>query len=143
MLKIFIVVILMISLLSCKKEKIEGIVIGNTLYTHQSLFENRAMESLISKSLKKDGVAIVGLKNFPNGGAASLYDLGYVMTQVIYRIGEDDFVCILSEMSKSEVVGFEDLVRAGLEYGDNNYDGKADNLQIEFEFPRLTEVFSQ
>jgi hypothetical protein len=134
---------LIINFTSCKKEKVEGIIIGDTLFVHQSLSENRKMENLISKSLKKDKKAIIELKNFPNGGAASSYDLGYVMTQIIYQTGENNFAEILSRIPKSERKGFEALIMVGLEYGDNDYNGKMDNKRIECEFPKLNKILNE
>ena len=101
------------------------------------------MENLISKALKKEKNAIVEIKNFPNGGAANSYDLGYVLTQIIYRIGEKDFADILRRIPKSERNEFEGLIAVGLEYGDNDYDGKMDNKRIETEFPKLTEILNE
>ena len=137
-----ILLFLTIILVSCKKEKVDGIIIGDTLFVHQSLSENRKMENLIKNSLKKDKNAILEIKNFPNGGAASSYDLGYVLTQIIYRIGEKDFADILREIPKSERNGIEGLIAVGLEYGDNDYDGKMDNKRIESEFPKLTKILN-
>ncbi len=127
----------------CKKEKVDGIIIGGTLLTHQSLERNRKIEKLILQSLKKDKNSIIELKNFPNGGAASAYDLGYIITQIIYRIGEKDFAKILIEIPKSERKGFAGFIMAGLEYGDNDYDGKMDNKRMESEFPKLTEILNE
>jgi len=138
-----ILLLLTIILVSCKKEKVDGIIIGDTLFVHQSLTENRKMENLIYQALKKEKKAIVELKNFPNGGAASSYDLGFVLTQIIYRIGEKDFANILREIPKSERNEFEGLIAVGLEYGDNDYDGKMDNKRMETEFPKLTEILNE
>ena len=138
-----ILLFLTIILISCKKEKVDGIIIGDTLFVHQSLTENRKMENLIYQALKKEKNAFVEIKNFPNGGAASSYDLGYVLTQIIYRIGEKDFVDILREIPKSERNGFDGLIAVGLEYGDNDYDGKMDNKRMETEFPKLTEILNE
>ncbi|MFD2696970.1 hypothetical protein ACFSQ0_03120 [Mesonia sediminis] len=141
--KKILLLFLTIILVSCKKEKVDGIIIGDTLFVHQSLTENRKMENLIYKALKKEKKAIVELKNFPNGGAASSYDLGYVLTQIIYRIGETNFADILREIPKSERNGFDGLIAVGLEYGDNDYDGKMDNKRMETEFPKLTEILNE
>lgn len=141
--KKIILLFLTIILISCKKEKVDGIIIGDTLLVHQSLSENRKIESLIYQALKKEKNAFVEIKNFPNGGAASSYDLGYVLTQIIYRIGEKSFADILREIPKSERNEFEGLIAVGLEYGDNDYDGKMDNKRIETEFPKLTEILNE
>jgi hypothetical protein len=141
--KKILLLFLAIILVSCKKEKVDGIIIGDTLFVHQSLTENRKMENLIYKALNKEKKAIIELKNFPNGRAASSYDLGYVLTQIIYRIGETDFGDVLREIPKSERNGFDGLIAVGLEYGDNDYDGKMDNKRMETEFPKLTEILNE
>ncbi len=143
MVKKIIFLFVILTIISCKKEKVDGIIIGDTLFVHQSLSENIKMESLINHALKKDKNAIIGIKKFTNGGAASSYDLGYVLTQIIYRIGENEFANILREIPKSELNGFEGLIAVGLEYGDNDYDGKMDNKRMETEFPKLTEILNE
>ena len=138
-----ILLLLALFLFNCKKEKVDGIIIGDTLLVHQTLTENRKLENLIYKALNKEKNAFIELKNFPNGGAASSYDFGYVLTQIIYRIGEKDFVDILRRVPKSDRYEFDGLIAVGLEYGDNDYDGKMDNKRIETEFPKLKEVLNE
>ncbi|WOD45148.1 hypothetical protein [Hwangdonia lutea] len=94
------------------------------------------MKHLIVKTLNKDYKALIALKNFPNGGAASSYDLGYIISQIIYRLGEDEFLSLVKKFPKNEQ-NFEGLIDVGLEYGDNNYDGKMDDKKFEQEFPKL------
>jgi len=143
MVKNIIFIFLILTIISCKKEKIDGIIIGDTLFVHQSVSENRKMVNLINKALKKDKNAIIEITNFPNGGAASSYDLGYVLTQIIYRIGENEFADILRKIPKSERNEIEGLISVGLEYGDNDYDGKMDEKRMETEFPKLTEIINE
>jgi hypothetical protein len=141
--KIIVLFLIFNFMVCCKNDKIEGVIIGDTLFVHQSFSENQKMRHLISNALKKDKESIIELKDFPNGGAASAYDLGCVLTQIIYRIGEDEFARILREIPKEKRKGFEGLIAVGLEYGDNDYDGKMDNKRIGIEFPQLVEVFKE
>jgi hypothetical protein len=143
MVKNIIFIFLTLTIISCKKEKIDGIIIGDTLFVHQSVSENRKMVNLINQALKKDKNAIIEITNFPNGGAASSYDLGYVLTQIIYRIGENEFADILRKIPKSKRNEIEGLIAVGLEYGDNDYDGKMDEKRMETEFPKLTEILNE
>jgi len=143
MVKNIIFIFLISTIISCKKEKIDGIIIGDTLFVHQSVSENRKMVNLINHALKKDKNAIIEIINFPNGGAASSYDLGYVLTQIIYRIGESEFADILKKIPKSERNEIEGLIAVGLEYGDNDYDGKMNERRMETEFPKLTEILNE
>ena len=74
-------------------------------------------------------------------GAAGSYELGYIITQIIYKIGEDDFYKIISSLSPEEIKGFEGYIQVGLEYGDNNHNGVMDNKKMNQEFPRLYNLF--
>ena len=56
---------------------------------------------------------------------------------------EEDFADILRKTPKSERNEFEGLIAVGLEYGDNDYDGKMDNKRMETEFPKLTETLNE
>ena len=126
-----------IILFGCKTDYVDGVIIGDTLYVHQTYKENQIMQKLIKNALKKDEKAIKDLIEFPNGGAASSYDLGFVITQVIYRIGEDEFINLIKNINIEELNELRGLIWVGLEYGDNNYDGIIDDKQIETEFPKL------
>ncbi|MEY8868046.1 hypothetical protein AB9K24_00965 [Meridianimaribacter flavus] len=123
-------------LIGCKTDNVDGIIIGDTLFVHQSFSRNKKMKKLIQQSLNKDSNALVSLKNFPNGGAASSYDLGYVITQIIYRLGEEEFINLVKRFPENEQ-DFEGLIDVGLEYGDNDYNGKMDNKRFKDEFPKL------
>ena len=131
---------LMLTVSSCKNEKVDGIIIGDTLFVHQSVSENMRMVKLIKKALENDKRAIAELTEFPNGGAASSYDLGYVITQIIYRIGEENFAKAIFEIPSKKLSNIEGLIDVGLEYGDNDYDGKRDNRRMENEFPKLNQM---
>ena len=143
MVKNIIFIFLILTIISCKKEKVDGIIIGDTLFVHQSVSENRKMVNLINNALKKDKNAIVNLTEFPNGGAASSYDLGFVITQIIYRIGEENFAKTIIDLPTKKLGNIEGLIAVGLEYGDNDYDGKMDNRRIEQEFPKLHRILSE
>jgi hypothetical protein len=74
------------------------------------------------------------------GGAAGCYDLGFIITQIIYRIGEKEFASMVKKLNKEETNSIEGLIMAGLEYGDNDKDGKMDDKRIENEFPELQKL---
>lgn len=130
----------MLTVSSCKNEKVDGIIIGDTLFVHQSVSENMRMVKLIKKALENDKRAIAELTELPNGGAASSYDLGYVITQIIYRIGEENFAKAIFEFPSKKLSNIEGLIDVGLEYGDNDYDGKRDNRRMDNEFPKLNQM---
>ena len=125
-------------LLSCKKEKFKGVIIGDTLLVHQSFSENKRMGKLISEATNHDERAIAELINFPNGGGGGSYDLGYVITQIIYKLKEENFIKLIKDLSELDKSSLEGLIMVGLEYGDNDYDGIMDDKKIENEFPTIS-----
>ena len=125
---------------SCKQNEVNGIIIGHTLSENQSLSENRELIQLIKDALNHNEQAIPNLTNFPCGGGAGCYDLGFVLTQIIYQIGEDEFNEMVLLLDTNDINELRGLVMVGLEYGDNNNDGKSDNKKIEKEFPTLNEI---
>ena len=137
---LFIILLIFLSV-GCKSENVQGVIIGDTLLIHQSYLENQELKELIIKSLNKNEEAILKLKDVPNGGAAGSYELGYIITQIIYKIGEDDFYKIISSLSPEEIKGFEGYIQVGLEYGDNNHNGVMDYKKMNQEFPKLYSLF--
>lgn len=112
-------------------------MIDHTLYENQSYSDNRELRNLIHETLNKDEKALAKLNKFWRGGAAGCYDLGFVVTQIIYRIGEKEFATMLEKLTREETNSIEGVIMAGLEYGDNDKDGKMDDKRIENEFPEL------
>jgi len=128
------------TLTSCRQNEVDGIIIDHTLYENQSLSDNRELRQLIHQTLNKDEKALAKLNKFGCGDGAGCYDLGFIVTQIIYRIGEKDFSSMVEKLSKEETNSIEGLIMAGLEYGDNDKDGKMDNKRIENEFPELQKL---
>jgi hypothetical protein len=126
--------LLIFTLLSCKEKVVDGIEIGQDLYIGQTIEENKKLSKLITQTLNKDLNALSELTGFCCGGGAGCYDLGFVFTQIVYRIGETDFIKMaekLTEKQKGSLKGFLDV---GFEYG--NYENK----KSEIEFPILTKI---
>ncbi len=120
-----------------KPTKVKGIEISFDLIAYRSDSERERLVKLVEESLEKNQVSLIELIDYDCGGGAGCYDLGSVMVQIIYRIGEKNAVKIFSDMTSVKANRLSFLIRAGLEYGDNNYDGKMDNKLIESEFPEL------
>lgn len=135
--QIFVILIGGLTLTSCRQNEVDGIFIDHTLYENQNLEKNRELRQLIRQTLNKDEKALAKLNDFWCGGGAGCYDLGFIVTQIIYRVGENDFITMASKLDSKQVNGLEGLIMAGLEYGDNDKDGKMDNKRIETEFPEL------
>jgi hypothetical protein len=137
---IFITLVVGLAFSSCRQNEVDGIFIDHTLYENQSFSDNRELRQLIHKTLNKDEKALANLNSFWCGGAAGCYDLGFIVTQIIYRIGEKEFASMVEKLSKEETNSLEGLIMAGLEYGDNDKDGKMDDKRIENEFPELQKL---
>ena len=131
-----------LTLTSCKHNEVDGILIDHTLYVNQSIERNKELRQLIRQTLNKDEKALANLNNFWCGGGAGCYDLGFIVTQIIYRIGENDFIEMINKLESKQIYGLEGLIIAGLEYGDNDKDGKMDNKRIETEFPELYKLLN-
>jgi hypothetical protein len=139
-LKFLIISIALLNLLSCKKKEIEGIIIGNTLFENQTIEENKKLDTIILKTLNGDYNFLRRLNHFQCGDGAGCYDKGYIITQVIYKLGETEFIKMVEKLDEKELYGIENYIVVGLEYGDNDYDGEIDNKKIEIEFPKLLKV---
>lgn len=135
--RIIITLILGLTFSSCKQNNVDGIIIEETLYIHQDFKSNRQLRNLIKRTLHKDEKALAELNKFWCGGGAGCYDLGFVMTQIIYKLGEKEVIQMVNKLENEETRGIKGLIAAGLEYGDNDKDGKMDEKRIEDEFPEL------
>ena len=134
---------LLLFLISCKKENIEGVEIGKTLLENQNFAENKKLDTIIRTTLKGDFNSLRRLNHFPCGDGAGCYDKGFIITQIIYKIGENNFNKMVDNLDRKELYGIEDYIKAGLEYGDNNKDGKMDNKIAKKEFPILMKKLSE
>jgi hypothetical protein len=140
-LQIAIVAIFLI--IGCKEKEIDGVLIGDTLLVHQELKENRELADAIKKVLNKDESGIYQIMSIDCGGGAGCYDLGFVVTQLIYKIGEEEFVNMINKADKEKIKGIGGLIRAGLEYGDNDKDGVMDNKRINEKFPMIDKKLNE
>jgi hypothetical protein len=141
--KNLILISLLLFLISCKKENIEGVEIGKTLLENQNFAENKKLDTIIRTTLKGNFNSLRRLNHFPCGDGAGCFDKGFIITQIIYKIGENNFNKMVDNLDRKELYGIEDYIKAGLEYGDNNKDGKMDNKIAEKEFPTLMKKLSE
>jgi hypothetical protein len=116
--------------------------IDHTLYENLNSNERRELKQLIKQTLKGDNESLTELINFDCGGAAGCYDLGFVLTQIINKLGESKFSEMLSRLSDKSAYELEGLISVGLEYGDNEQKGKIDKTKIELAFPNLSRQFN-
>jgi hypothetical protein len=120
---------------------IDGIKVEHTLYENLSPSRRLALRWDIKKTLSGDESSLRNLVLFDCGGAAGCYDLGFVLTQLIYRLGEKHFAEMAKSLTKDELATLESLIIVGLGYGDNDNDGKADDRKIDKEFLVLYKFF--
>lgn len=142
-LKIFLLSVLVVILQGCSLDtknllyKNKEVYIGEDLYNAQTYSENWQLKSLIHKSLQQDKKSFIELVDYNYGGGAGCYDLGSIIVQIIYRIGEENTIEMVKDLTPKQARYLHLLIGAGLEYGDNDYDEKPDNKLIENEFPVL------
>jgi hypothetical protein len=118
-------------------------VIGQTFIENQTYNENKRLDTIIQKTLKGDFNSLRRLNHFPCGEGAGCYDKGYIITQIIYTLGEDNFSKMVNKLDQKELYGMEGYIDVGLEYGDNNFDGKIDDLIFKNEFPKLYKTLKE
>lgn len=118
-------------------------MIGQTYIENQTYNENKRLDTIIQKTLKGDYNSLRRLNHFPCGEGADCYDKGYIITQIIYKLGEDNFSKMVNKLDQKELYGMEGYINVGLEYGDNNFDGKIDNLIFKNEFPKLYKTLKE
>ncbi len=134
---ITLILLCFVGLISCKQEEVNGILIGDTLLVHQSFQENRELVKLIERTLGKDHEALKQITNVWCGAGAGCYELGFIVTQIIYKIGLQDFELMASQLDHESRNNLLGLIQAGLEYFDNDENGQIDNTNCLSEFPSL------
>ena len=139
---IVIFIMLNLTFFNCKTNEVKGIIINSTLYTDQTYTSNRELVGLIKQILKKDEKALISINDFQCVGAAGCYDLGFVVTQLIYKMGEEEFIKMIDKLSVQQKQGIKGLIEIGLEYGDNDKDNKMDETTIFKAFPQLNKTLN-
>ncbi len=128
---------LIFTLLSCKEKVVDGIEIGQDLYIGQSLKQNKKLSELITQTLNKNSNALSELTEFWCGGGAGCYDLGIITSEIVYKMGESEFIKIATELESERKNSLKGLLNAGLEYG---YEP---DRKIENEFPKLNKILTE
>ena len=111
---------------------VNGIHIPATPFT-----DDAHLTQLINQALTAEPQAWAQLIRYDCGGGSFCYDLGYILSQLVYRVGEEKMLVVVQHLNQLEKFLWADLLRAGLEYGDQNNDSVQDNRRIETEFPAL------
>ncbi|KAA1242523.1 hypothetical protein F0000_25150 [Aquimarina sp. RZ0] len=131
--KIISITILIIILVSCSganKECIQGIKVSELL---ESATTNYSYCSLIKKSIDLDSEALIKISTLPVFDAAG-YEHGYVLINIVEKIGEDKYIAIISNIKKEDKKTIKSYLEVGLEYGGNkSYKDK----ELKEIFPKL------
>jgi hypothetical protein len=101
----------------CQQQRVEGVTINGTLTAQQDYLTNWRMCRLISSALHHDNQALAELIAFDCGGAAGCYDLADVITQIMIRVGEPEFMRMTAHFSPHQQRDVRNFLEVGLEYG--------------------------
>ena len=123
--------------ISCTVKEYRKVVIPYSINNRSDLMSWK-LKGIIDSAFRMESDAFrdfIVLSNTVDGESA--YDLGYVLTQIIYMIGEDEFLKTINNLTNDEKAILISFINIGLEYGDNDYDNIQDNKRIEDEFPLI------
>ena len=123
--------------ISCTVKEYKKVVIPYSINNRSDLISYK-LKGIIDSAFRLESDAFIDfieLSNTVDGESA--YDLGYVLTQIIYMIGEDEFLKTINNFTNDEKEILISFINVGLEYGDNDYDNIQDNKRIEDEFPLI------
>ncbi|MGE5107776.1 MAG: hypothetical protein ACM3H8_09540 [Sphingobacteriales bacterium] len=135
-----VIIIFLTILISCTtKTRVDGVQIGNTLHEQQDFSTNIRFAELIHQSLNRNTEAFAELLRFPCGGAAGCYDLGSVITQIVYKVGEQNFSEMIKNFSKEQKHDIRNYLEVGLEYG-YRVEKSAPNKTVDQQFPFLNKM---
>ncbi|MDH1881774.1 MULTISPECIES: hypothetical protein [Empedobacter] len=128
---------ILIFTISCTVKEYRKVVIPYSINNRSDLMSWK-LKGIIDSAFRMESDAFrdfIVLSNTVEGESA--YDLGYVLTQIIYMIGEDEFLKTINNLTNDEKAILISFINVGLEYGDNDYDNIQDNKRIEDEFPLI------
>ena len=128
---------ILIFTISCTVKEYRKVVIPYSINNRSDLMSWK-LKGIIDSAFRMESDAFrdfIVLSNTVEGESA--YDLGYVLTQIIYMIGEDEFLKTINNLTNDEKAILISFINIGLEYGDNDYDNIQDNKRIEDEFPLI------
>ena len=126
--------------ISCTVKEYKKVVIPYSINNRSDLISYK-LKGIIDSAFRLESDAFIDfieLSNTVDGESA--YDLGYVLTQIIYMIGEDEFLKTINNFTNDEKETLISFINVGLEYGDNDYDNIQDNRRIENEFPIIQQT---
>ena len=140
MIKTITLISILVFTISCTVKEYKKVVIPYSINNRSDLISYK-LKGIIDSAFRLESDAFIDfieLSNTVDGESA--YDLGYVLTQIIYMIGEDEFLKTINNFTNDEKETLISFINVGLEYGDNDYDNIQDNRRIENEFPIIQQT---
>ena len=140
MIKTITLISILVFTISCTVKEYKKVVIPYSINNRSDLMSWK-LKGIIDSAFRMESDAFrdfIVLSNTVEGESA--YDLGYVLTQIIYMIGEDEFLKTINNFTNDEKEILISFINVGLEYGDNDYDNIQDNRRIENEFPIIQQT---
>lgn len=135
--KIFLLILLVLFLVGCNRDNAGGIKIEHTLYSSMDYFENKKLCNLIESTLNKDKESLTRLVNFDCEGGTESYELGFIIVQIISKLGEDEFMKMSQNLTSLDKHRLVESINVGLMYG------HPEDLNFEDEFPLLYEQLKE
>ncbi|WP_158237253.1 hypothetical protein [Aquimarina sp. MAR_2010_214] len=121
---------------SCNNcNEIQGIVISELLNRQI----NDSYCDILNKAIELDKEAIIKISTIEVSDAAG-YDHGYVLIRLIEKIGEQEYLKALENVSTEQKKSIESYLWAGLEYGGNKI---YSNKKLNEVLPLLAESLKQ
>lgn len=124
-----------------KVKVVEGIEIGGVdgaLFYNSTVKQNQDLQRLIKGVLSKDKNALKELVDFDCGGGAGCYDLGFIFSELVNKLGEDNFIVLASDLTVQKKGELASLLMGGLEYGYKPYsEDPYKPHTLETDFPKL------
>jgi transcriptional regulator of heat shock response len=75
---------------------------------------------LLNKAYEGDDLSLLTLIKKDNFYGAASYDHGYVLLQLLYKLGDNRFFLILSKLDKNEKANVRVFIKAGMDSNNSN-----------------------
>jgi len=113
----------------------QGISTESNFGIYQSLPEKAERTILINQTLSKDINALKTLTYLSCGGGAGCYDHGWVLVQILYRLGDVQFAEMIKSWRPDEKTMLLSFLYVGAEYGMTK-----DHYYIDKHYPKTTQA---
>lgn len=101
------------------------------------------MSDAIQRVLDRNEAGITELLSTDCGGGAGCYELGYVITQLIDKVGDEAFAAMIAGLPPEKLEKMAGYINVGLEYFDGTRRNRIDNQSVEATYPLVNQVLSK